>query len=456
MDNQFTASLWGDEGFSAVLSMKSIPEILEIISRDTSPPLYNLTEHLAFQLFGTSEVVIRGLSFLYYLIAIFFVYKITSFLWGRYTGILASLLAFFNPFFFIYAFEGRMYSIMAAGVAASFYFLVRITHTEYKRSKKRQINWHVIGYALSVAWALYSHHFAMFVIILQGLWMVYEFLLGNRKASYRVFVGLALAGLLYLPWVPTLIFQTKLVKSGFWLATPTTTDFRNLIYDYFAKVHQHKLSEFALWLVFIILGIRKWQERKANSALMVLWFIFPIALTWIVSQFYQAIFYNRYLLYAIPGLAIILASNRRKIISDIALFILLGLYLVMAKDYFYHPTKQPFKELAQYVEDTRRGDDFVVNYNHLGHYLWESKYYKIDSPIYYEEQSELPFFVGTALMTEADIIHVLPKGKYRIGLITKAKPEEVKLPPGYTLVDHKSFGEAQFMWYQNENYQIKR
>ena len=76
MPNQFTASLWGDEAFSAILSMKPIPEIISIIARDTSPPLYNLTEHIWFQIFGTSEIAVRSLSFLYYLIAVFFVYKI--------------------------------------------------------------------------------------------------------------------------------------------------------------------------------------------------------------------------------------------------------------------------------------------------------------------------------------------------------------------------------------------
>ena len=103
MPNQLTASLWGDEGFSAILSMKSIPEILSIIARDTSPPLYNLTEHLAFRLFGTSEIVIRGLSFFYYAVAVFFVYKIAAHYWNKKTALICALLTFFNPFFFIYA-----------------------------------------------------------------------------------------------------------------------------------------------------------------------------------------------------------------------------------------------------------------------------------------------------------------------------------------------------------------
>src|SRR3990167_8193462 len=99
--NQFTASLWGDEAFSAILSQKSLPQIISTIARDTSPPLYNLSEHLWFGVFGSSEVAIRALSFLYFLIAIFFVYKK---IWNRNTGVLAAGLTFLNPFFFTYAF----------------------------------------------------------------------------------------------------------------------------------------------------------------------------------------------------------------------------------------------------------------------------------------------------------------------------------------------------------------
>ena len=105
MPNQFTASLWGDEAFSATLSQKSIIGIISIIIRDTSPPLYNLTEHFWFTLFGNSEIAIRALSFTYYLLAAFFVYKIGEHLWNKKTGILAAILSFLNPFFFIYAFE---------------------------------------------------------------------------------------------------------------------------------------------------------------------------------------------------------------------------------------------------------------------------------------------------------------------------------------------------------------
>ena len=78
MQTVFNQSIWVDEGFSAILSMKSVPEILEIIARDTSPPLWNIFEHYAFQFFGTGEVVIRSLSATFFLLTILFTYRLTE------------------------------------------------------------------------------------------------------------------------------------------------------------------------------------------------------------------------------------------------------------------------------------------------------------------------------------------------------------------------------------------
>src|SRR3970040_1506379 len=141
MDNVFNQSIWGDEGFSAILSMKSLPEVIKIISRDTSPPLWNILEWLFFRLFGTEEIVIRSLAFLFFMGTVFFTFKIGQLLWGKRTGFLAATLTFLNPFFFTYAFEGRMYSILALGVTASTYFYLRILRSEKKINRLDKIGY---------------------------------------------------------------------------------------------------------------------------------------------------------------------------------------------------------------------------------------------------------------------------------------------------------------------------
>jgi hypothetical protein len=414
--NQFTASLWGDEAFSAILSMKSLPEIISIIARDTSPPLYNISEHLWFGLVGTGEVAIRALSFFYYLIAIFFVYKIGKYLWDNKTAALAASLTFFNPFFFVYSFEGRMYSILAAGVTASMYFFIR---------KK----W--VGYVIATAVALYSHHFALFAVLIQFLWFLKEYFWGKRKTALQIFKSFVVVGILYSPWLIPLYNQTRMVGGGFWLGTPTLKDLGRLLLIY-------------LNVGLLALILRRWEKNLGKSILLVAWFLGPTLLTWEVSQKFQSIFFDRYLLYTIPP-AMILAASERRSISLVAIFITIVVFFSADLYYFTHPIKRPFRELTTYVKEVKRGDDYLINWNSAAHHLWEAKYYGIPAPLYIPEGTKLPFYVGTALMTEGDIVSSLPKKVNRVGVITSGPIEEITIP-GYTKSEKKIFGTLKVVW----------
>jgi len=431
MPNQFTTSLWGDEAFSAVLSQNSISRIIDVSARDTYPPLYNIVENIWFNLFGSSEVAIRLLSFLFFSLAIFFVYKIGSFLWNKKVGLFAALLSFLNPFFFIYAFEGRMYSIMALGVAASMYFFL-----------KR--NW--VGYVLATAWALYSHHFAIFAIAVQGVWFLYEYLFGKREIAIKMFKSFIAIGILYLPWLIPLYNQVTRVGGGFWLGTPTLKDFGGVVNEYLGNGIKHNLALPALYTVYLALITRRWIKSLQKSIFLVSWFLLPIAFAWLVSQKFQSIFFNRYLLYVIPGAMLILASNWRKPVSNVLITVILALFVIIDLNYFTHPTKRPFQELASFVKETRQEEDLLINWNSSAHHLWESKYYQIPASIYVPE-GELPFYVGTAQMVDEDILREIPKTAKRIGVITSGSVDEIDLP-NYTEDEAASFGELKFVWYQ--------
>lgn len=454
METQFTTSIWGDEGFSAILSMKSPPEILSIIMRDTSPPLWNLSEYAAFQLFGTSEVVIRGLAFFYYLVAVFFVYKIGAHFFSRKTGILSALLTLLNPFFFIYAFEGRMYSILAAGVTASMYFFLKILRGEGNPKLTTKI-----GYVVSTLWALYSHHFAIFALFVQGLWFLYQLVFGKRHVAMALFKLFVVVGIGYIPWLIPLYNQTRMVGGGFWLSTPTPEDLKTLIYDYLSKgiktldlripVINLLIYDLALYAIYTALVLRKWHKGIQKSLFLITWFFLPIVITWIVSQYFTSIFFNRYLLYAIPGGMLLIGSNTRKL-SLIPIGVTLILFLIIDGYYFTHPTKLPFRDLAAYVLENQKEGDARLNWNSNGtHHLWETKYYKIPAPIYSSTSDDLPFFVGTALMEKNDIVTEVPDVN-RIAVITSGPIDEVELP-GYTMSDSKDFNGAKVVWLTREN-----
>ena len=450
MLTRFNESLWGDEGFSAILSMKSLPEIIKTIINDTSPPLWNINEWIVFNTLGTAEIYIRGLAFVYFLIAIYFTYKIGSLLWDKKTGLFSAALTFLNPFFFIYAFEGRMYSILAAGVTASMYFFLKIL-----KSKNKIKTFDKVGYVATTLWAMYSHHFAIFAVFLQGLWFVYELTFGQRKKAKVLFKLFIFVAIVYLPWAYPLYNQTRMVGGGFWLGTPTLKELRNLIYEYLAEgikghpfeISSLRLHQIALYFVLAGLLFKKWFKDFRDNLFLTSWFLFPIMATWLVSQVFQSIFFNRYLLYTIPAAMLLVASLRRKILSSLALAVTIVLFVIIDFHYFTHPTKRPFRELAAYVKEVRQEGDYLINWNAASHHLWETKYYGIGGPLYIPEGSgDLPFFVGTALMDRGDVIREIPKGVNRIGVVTSGPVDEISIP-GYTESESKAFSDIKFVWY---------
>lgn len=454
METAFNQSLWGDEAFSAILSMRPLPEIIEIIARDTSPPLWNIWEWLVFNTLGTDEIYVRGLAFAFFLGTGFFAYKIGAFFFSKKTGALAALFTFLNPFFFIYAFEGRMYSIMAFGVAASMYYFFRIFYNEEVIRKRDKI-----GYVFFTLWALYSHHFAIFPLLMQGLWFSYEFILGKRKRAKLMFKLFLITGLGYTPWLLPLYNQAKMVGGGFWLGTPTLNDLRNLIYDYLAEGTKNNdlllpfvklpLYKASLYLVFVSFVLRKWWKNIKKTVFLLLWFLGPILAAWFISQKFTAVFFNRYLLYTIPAAMIVLVSARSKF-SFIPITLLLLAFGFIDYNYFVNPAKLPFKELASYVTSTRKDGDFLVNwYSNGTHHIWETKYYKIPAPVYVPGgKDELPFFVGTALMEEEDITEKVPEAA-RLGVVTSGPIEEVSMP-GYTEEETRTFGNLKFLWLKKD------
>lgn len=427
--NQFTASLWGDEGWAATLAVKPYLEIIQTVARDTSPPLYYLCLHTWMKFFGTSEVAIRSLSFLFFLGTVITVFLIAKHLWDKKTATLAALLALTSPFLFTYAFEGRMYAILAFTSTLSVYFFLK---------KNRP------GFILATTAALYSHHFSIFIILWEVIWRLGENWGQPFKKLVKSFADFFIIGLLYLPWLYPLYYQTSLVGSGFWLGKPTFLDLIGVIKKFLIGTGETKLEFFALIAIVTTLFLRRLGQEKKMTLFLTGWFLAPLVFTFLISQAFQPIFYDRYMLMAIPAGSLLIASLRRK---PSVIFIFLAIFFlgIINYGYFFQPTKRPFRQLAKFIK-TEASDLALINYNAGSHHLWESKYYGLEAPIY--APTPLPFYTGTALMQAEDVINTLPD-KEKIGAISSAPPEEVQIA-GFEIEKSQKFDRLWFLWLKRE------
>jgi len=423
--NQFSVSFWGDEAWAATLAIKPYWQIITTVARDTSPPLYYLLYHTWIKFFGITEISIRLLSFCLFLGTVITVFFLGKHLWDKKTGVLAALFALTNPFLFTYAFEGRMYALLALTSTLSVYFFLK---------KNRP------GFILASAAALYSHHFSLFIIIFEALWRFFQVWRQPLKKIVKNYLDFFLIGLLYLPWFYPLYYQISLVGGGFWLGKPTPEVFLSTMIKFVVGDGQEMVRQLALLFLVVTLFLKKWLQERTKTLFLLSWFFVPLILTYFVSQFFQSIFYDRYLLMVIPASSLLLASLRRKFSF---VFILLAVFLLASLNYHYftHPTKRPFRELAETVK-IEAPNLVLINYNAASHHLFESKYYGLKAPLYAPQP--LPFYVGTALMEKEDIISQLPDEE-EMGVITSASPEEVNLP-GFQIEKSQRFDGLYFLW----------
>lgn len=426
--NLLTESLWGDEAFASILAQKNLLDIITTVARDTSPPLHYLLLHFWMQLFGSSELAIRAFPLLLFLLLILVVYGFTRDIFGEKAAHLAGVLTFLNPFLFLYAFEARMYMLLALTATASMWFFVT------KRWKL---------YILITVAGLYTHHFSIFIVFVQVIY----YLLTNFKLSLKYYFkspfirSLLFIIILYLPWLPTLYGQTRMVTGDFWLARPSIYDLRDLFYHFIIGTTKIGFENFLLWLTAFILISKKWKVKL--DGILILWVVLPAIITYSLSQISRPLFFDRYLIVSVSAIPIILASNIKKPAHLLVLILASGLLWINIQA-FQNPTKQPFRELAQFVKTTYNQDQIVINYYTNALHYFEMKHYGLNVKVY-SPSGPLPFWVGTALIDKKDVLEKLPENPILLVMVS-GDIKRVQIP-GYQQVRSQKFRDLYLLWF---------
>lgn len=204
--NYLNRGFWGDEAWTSLISQLPYTQMLKTTAADFHPPGYYTIIEILYKFFPPTEIATRSVSIVFYLLTIFTVYKLASYVRGKTFGALSALFVAINPIFFTYAFEARNYTMFAFAVTGSMFFLIELSK---KFTKAR-----AIAFVLFTVLGLYTHYYMFFILGAQGLYL----LLFDRKIIIRMMVLYAACGLLFLPWVPLLWGQLTSVKSSYWIA----------------------------------------------------------------------------------------------------------------------------------------------------------------------------------------------------------------------------------------------
>jgi mannosyltransferase len=178
------AGFWIDEAIAVGIASHDLGEIPALLRQDGSPPLYYLLLHGWMALVGDGEAATRALSLVFAAAAVPAAWWAAG---GRRAGAVAAAIVAVCPFLTYYAQEARMYTLVAA--------LSLVATAAFVRRRP-------VVFVVAMTLLLYTHTWGVFLFAAFGLvWLV-------RDRGRGGLVAGAVIAVLYLPWAPSLVFQT--------------------------------------------------------------------------------------------------------------------------------------------------------------------------------------------------------------------------------------------------------
>ncbi|MEK7651627.1 MAG: glycosyltransferase family 39 protein [Patescibacteria group bacterium] len=421
--NLTAISLWHDEAFSALLVNYSWQEMFYRIGLDVHPPFYYVILRLWSDVFGHSLFALRGFSVFFGVATVWAGYGFMKVAFKKESLALATaLLLAVNPFQIQYVTEARMYTLGSFLLLISGYFLVKAFDT------KKFVYW--LGFILSTSAAMYTHYYLFFSIFAIGLFALYYLFKNYRfelkKYSQLVFSYIIVL-LLYIPWLKTFKFQFTQVQENYWIlkmnewSVPLTNwrmifgtgaDSNNPITKVFLVI----ASLFTIFLVYRVIK----KEKSIYKWLALLGTIVPF-LGALLLSLKQSIYLDRYFLFAALFYTILLCLFIFELPNKKLKY---GIYILMVGISLLNwwgfwssmdiKHKAGMASVASYLNNNiEEGDRLLIGSSSE---FFNFKFYNrsTTSPLLYipgiSEVKQLPHFSGTALLTNAELIHDLNKG----------------------------------------------
>jgi mannosyltransferase len=343
-------SVWGDEAVSISYALGPLRGLFNGVSGDPNMSLYYAALWVWTRVFGDGVIAVRALSILFAAATLPIVYALGSRLFGRAAGLFAALALATNAFFLNYAQEARGYSLVTLMCALSMYFFVDALDRARPRS--------LVGYVVASALAFYAHFFAVFVTLVQ---LVYLLLIARREALARRWLAAYTAiGLLVAPIAyHALAFGENPIR---WIPRPGVHALVVAARSIGGNGTAPVLVALAVLAVGLSSSVRSKPKRFAVG-LVAAWLLAPPILSFLVSQVHP-MFLPRYLVVSLPALALLLGAAVTSVRPQPLGVALGAAVLIAASTSLYHwyrrPPLEDWKAASAYLLSHARPNEGVV------------------------------------------------------------------------------------------------
>jgi mannosyltransferase len=349
---------WIDEGLSVGIADRPLGDIPEALRLDGSPPLYYLLLHGWMQLVSDSEEATRALSVVFAVLAVPVAWWAGRILFGTRGAWMAAVLAATNPFLTQFAQEARMYSLAALLALVASATFARAFAVDAGERRRRP--W-AVGFGVALAALLYTHNWGLFFGAACGA--VWLYLLWKAPARRDLLVtgavGFGGALVLYLPWIPTTLYQAAHTGAP-WAQSPTVVALLatpgRMLGEY-AQVALLLAAGAGMAVLFTRSGGRLSSAGRAAACLLAV-AVLTVVLAWVASQVSPA-WASRYLAVGMAPLLLAaaggLANAGRLGIAGLIVAAALGVGNLPPDD------KSNVREVAEAIAPSLAPGDLVIS-----------------------------------------------------------------------------------------------
>jgi hypothetical protein len=204
------SDLWLDEALTVNIARLPLHRLPNALRHDGAPPLFYVLLHVWTAIFGTSDLAVRSLSGAFGVIALPLMWlagrRVGGPARGGVTSLAALVLLASSPFAVRYSTEARMYSLVVVLVLLGYLAIDRALAAPTIRPGP------LVAVGLLTALLLYTHYWSLYLLAVVGILLVVRAARsrgGDRQATLAALAAMAGGTLLFVPWLPALVFQLR-------------------------------------------------------------------------------------------------------------------------------------------------------------------------------------------------------------------------------------------------------
>jgi uncharacterized membrane protein len=195
-----SSDLWLDEALTVNISKLPVGDLLRHLKHDGHPPLYYLLLHVWMRWFGSGDNAVRSLSTIFSILTIPPLVLIARRLGGKAMATATLVLVVTSPFAIRYATETRMYALEM--------LLVTLGWLAVHWAMERPTLGRLVPVSIVSGLLALAHYWSLYLLAALGIMLLIKWRRGD-PAALRVAIALFAGGVLFLPWLPSFLYQAK-------------------------------------------------------------------------------------------------------------------------------------------------------------------------------------------------------------------------------------------------------